>query len=85
MEGGNISAKLRVGDDAPTSFPIINGIAMSNAGVLGNGNPAIPQPLNAALGGSPRREVSVEITKGNDVGRLAEARDVLLWVEFDVP
>ena len=84
VEGGNISAKLRVGEDAPTSFPIIDGIAMSNAGVLGNGNPAIPQPLNAALGGSPRREVSVEITKGNDAGRLAAARDVLLWVEYDV-
>ena len=54
-----------------------------NAGVLGNG--AIPQPLNAALRGSPRREVSVEITKGNDAGRLAKARDVLLWVEYDVP
>ena len=83
VEGGNMSAKLRLGDDAPTSFPINDGIAMSNAGVLGNG--AIPQPLNAALGGSPRREVSVEITKGNDAGRLAKARDVLLWVEYDVP
>ena len=86
VEGGNISAKLRVGDDAPTSFPIIDGIAMSNAGVLGNGNPAIPQPLNAALGGSPRREVSVGSSRrATTQGRLAAARDVLLWVEFDVP
>ena len=88
VEGGNISAKLRIGEDAPTSFPINDGIAMSNAGVLGSSdpaNPAPPQPLNAALGGSPRREVSVEITKGNDAGRLAKARDVLLWVEYDVP
>jgi len=88
VEGGNMSAKLRVGEDAPVTFPVNDGIAMSNSGVLGSGdpaNPATPQPLNAALGGSPRREVAVEITKGNDAGRLTQARDVLLWVEYDVP
>ncbi|HET9422219.1 MAG TPA: hypothetical protein VFO49_13865, partial [Nocardioides sp.] len=88
VEGGNLSAKLRVGEDAPVTFPINDGIAMSNNGVLGSGdpaNPATPQPLNAAISGSPRREVSVEITKGNDAGRLSKARDVLLWVEYDVP
>jgi hypothetical protein len=58
---------------------------MSNAGVLSDGNPANVQPLNAALGGPPAQPVSLTIRKGADRDLLAAARDVLLWVEYDVP
>jgi hypothetical protein len=85
VDGGSFDAKLQVGTGAVTSFKIDHGIAMSNAGVLGDGNPANALPLNAALGGSPARRVSVEISKGTNAARLAVARDVLLWVEYDVP
>ena len=57
---------------------------MSNAGALSDGNPANALSLNAAIGGSPARRPTT-ITKGADGARLAQARDVLLWVEYDVP
>lgn len=57
---------------------------MSNLGVLSDGNPANALPLNAATGGSPARLVELEINKGNEADKLAAARDVLLWVEYDV-
>jgi len=58
---------------------------MSNGGALSDGNPADALPLNKATGGSPARPVIMTIRKGNDGARLAQARDVLLWVEYDVP
>ncbi|RJG15630.1 hypothetical protein [Paenibacillus thiaminolyticus] len=83
VDGGKFDAKLRIGT-AVTTFQIEDGIAMSNLGVLSDGNPANALPLNAATGGSPARAVDLEIKKGNDSNRLAAARDVLLWVEYDV-
>jgi hypothetical protein len=83
VDGGQFNAKLRVGNTT-TSFQIVDGIAMSNLGVLNDGNPANAQPLNAATGGSPARAVELEISRGSDEDRLASARDVLLWMEYDV-
>ena len=51
-------AELKFGSDAATSFQIADGLAMSNAGVLSDGNPANVQPLNAAATGSPTRPAS---------------------------
>jgi hypothetical protein len=82
VEGGAFKAKLKVGAGPETSFRLDDGLALSNAGVLGDGDPSHTMPLNDALGGSPARPVTLEITKGNDANRLAEARDVLLWVEY---
>ncbi len=83
--GGKFSAKLRFGGTAATSFEIDDGLAMSNAGVLSDGNPANVQPLNAAAAGSPARRAILTITKGTDAARLATARDALLWIEYSVP
>jgi hypothetical protein len=66
-------------------FQLDDGLAMSNAGVLSDGNPANVQPLNAAATGSPARKATLTITKGGDASRLAKARDALLWVEYDLP
>nr|WP_255616330.1 hypothetical protein [Microvirga puerhi] len=83
--GGKFSAKLRFGNASATSFDIDDGLAMSNAGALSDGNPANVRPLNAAAVGSPARPAFLTITKGTDADRLAAARDVLLWVEYSVP
>ena len=83
--GGKFDAKLQFGGTAATSFEIDDGLAMSNAGVLSDGNPANVQPLNAAAVGSPARPATLTITKGTDAARLAAARDALLWVEYSVP
>ncbi len=85
VEGGSFSSMVQFGGGAPRNFTIDDGIAMSNAGVLSDGIPGNAQPLNAATGGSPAQRVTVTIKKGNDAARLAHARDVLLWVEYDVP
>jgi hypothetical protein len=85
VEGGNFSAKLKFGSAAPTAFKIDNGLALSNKGALDDGVPANVQPLNQAVGGSPARTAVLTIDKGVDSARLAEARDVLLWLEYDVP
>jgi hypothetical protein len=83
--GGTINATLRFGTSAATAFQIDDGLAMSNAGVLSDGNPANVQPLNAAVAGSPARPATVTISKGTAAARLAAARDALLWVEYRVP
>ena len=49
-----MSAKLRLGEDAPTSFPINDGIAMSNAGCPRERRPRQPRHPAAAQRG-PRR------------------------------
>jgi hypothetical protein len=85
VDGGSFKAELRIGAGAATSFSLDDGLAMSNAGVLSDGNPANVQPLNAALGGSPAQPVLLTIRKEPDKDLLAVARDVLLWVEYDVP
>ncbi|MFE1810720.1 hypothetical protein [Streptomyces sp. NPDC059533] len=82
--GGSITGKLRFGNSPQTQFQIVDGIAMSNLGVLGTGTGTQPQALNAAVSGSPARVVELEITKGSDADRLAAVRDVLLWVEYEV-
>ncbi|MGB9927060.1 MAG: hypothetical protein ACPK85_01490 [Methanosarcina sp.] len=84
VEGGSFSAKLKFGNAAATPFTIDNGLAMSNTGSLSDGNPANALPLNDAVGGSPARPVALTIDKGADGARLAKARDVLLWMEYDV-
>ncbi|MER5217872.1 hypothetical protein ABT063_47075 [Streptomyces sp. NPDC002838] len=84
VDGGTFTARLRFGTAPFTTFQIVDGIAMSNLGVLSDGNPSNAQPLNAATGGSPARAVDLEIDKGSDADRIAAARDVLLWVEYDV-
>jgi hypothetical protein len=85
VEGGTFRSTLRFGGTAATSFDLDDGLAMSNAGVLSDGNPANVQPLNAAATGSAARSATLTITKGTDAARLAKARDVLLWVEYSVP
>jgi hypothetical protein len=85
VAGGNFDAKLSFGGSAATSFEIDDGLAMSNAGVLSDGNPANVRPLNAAANGSPARPATLTITKGTDAARLAAARDALLWVEYSAP
>lgn len=84
VDGGTFTARLRFGTASFTTFQIVGGIAMSNLGVLSDGIPSNAQPLNAATGGSPARTVDLEIDKGSDADRIAAARDVLLWVEYDV-
>ncbi|MBD9734154.1 hypothetical protein IGX29_20545 [Streptomyces sp. H28] len=84
VDGGTFPARLRFGSAPFTSFSIVDGVAMSNRGVLGDGNPAHAQPLNAATGRSPALTVDLEISKGGDADRFAATRDVLLWVEYDV-
>jgi len=85
VDGGRFNAKLRLGA-VTTAFQIEDGIGMSNLGVLSDGNPANALPLNAATGGSPAQAIELEINKGvgSDAGRFAAARDVLLWLEYDV-
>ena len=85
VEGGNFSAELKFGNAAPTSFTINDGLAMSNSGSLSDGNPANALPLNQAVAGSPARPVVLTIDKGVDAARLAKARDVMLWVEYNAP
>ena len=77
------SSNSSAAGDAAQSFTITEGIAMSNLGALSEGVAANEQPLNAATGGSPAREVTVTIQKGADAARLSQARDVLLWVEWE--
>jgi Tc toxin complex TcA C-terminal TcB-binding domain len=84
VNGGSYDATLRIGRGAPTTFVIKDGLASSNLGVLSDGDPGNAQPLNAAAGGSPTRPMTLEIIKGPDRGRLKKARDVLLWVEYEV-
>ncbi|MFD9369433.1 hypothetical protein ACFWA6_17300 [Streptomyces sp. NPDC060020] len=84
VTGGTFTAKLRFGTGAFTTFQIVDGVAMSNLGVLSDGIAANAQPLNGAVVGSPARVVDLEITKGSDADKLAAARDVLLWVEYEV-
>lgn len=85
VEGGKFNATLQFGAAATSSFQIVDGLAMSNTGVLGDGDPANIQALNAAVAGSPARPVVLTITKGADAERLAAARDAMLWVEFNAP
>ena len=85
VTGGTAAATMKFGSGAAQPFQLDDGLAMSNVGVLSDGNPANVQPLNAAATGSPARPATVTITKGADAARLAKARDVLLWVEYSVP
>ncbi|MGN8020403.1 hypothetical protein ACTJJ7_06760 [Phyllobacterium sp. 22229] len=85
VQGGNFSAKLKFGSAAQTPFTIDDGLAMSNKGSLDDGNPANVQPLNQAVGGSAARAAVLTIDKGVDGARLAQARDVLLWLEYEAP
>jgi hypothetical protein len=83
VEGGNFNAELRFGNATATPFKISDGLAMSNSGTLSDGSPANALPLNQAVGGSPARPAVLSIDKGADGARLAKARDVLLWLEYD--
>jgi hypothetical protein len=85
VDGGTVAAKLRFGSGAEESFQIADGLAMSNTGVLSDGNPANARPVNAAATGSASRPATLTITKGGNASRLAKARDALLWVEYSVP
>ncbi|GAA1962473.1 hypothetical protein [Microbacterium deminutum] len=85
VEGGSFDATVKFGGGPATNFTIDDGIAMSNTGVLNDGIPANAQALNAATGTSPAQKVNITIKKGAEAARLARARDVLLWVEYDVP
>ncbi len=80
-----VEATLRFGTGTTTSFQIAGGLAMSNAGVLSDGNPANALPLNAAAIGSAVRPAALTITKGSNASQLAEARDALLWIEYSLP
>jgi hypothetical protein len=84
VSGGTVAAKLKFGSGAVKSFQIDDGLAMSNAGALSDGDPANVQQLNAAASGSPARPATLTITKGNEAPRLAKARDALLWIEYSL-
>lgn len=83
VDGGSFGAKLRIGNGPANAFSIDDGIAMSNLGALSDGDPANEQPLNDIVGGPPARPITLEIAKGSAAAKLAAARDVLLWVEYD--
>lgn len=83
VSGGAFSSTLRFGAAVATAFTIDDGIAMSNEGVLSDGVPGHAQPLNAATGAAIAQTVTVSVAKGSDAGRLARARDLVLWVEYD--
>jgi hypothetical protein len=85
VAGGTVGANLKFGSGAAKPFQINDGLAMSNTGVLSDGNPANVQPLNAAASGSPARPATLAITKGDEAARLAKARDALLWIEYSLP
>ncbi|PRZ41697.1 hypothetical protein CLV47_10856 [Antricoccus suffuscus] len=85
ISGGTFSATLAPTGGPATPFVIEDGLALSNLGVLDDGDPSHAQPLNAAAGGGADRAVSLTITRAGGAGGLAKARDVLLWVEYDVP
>jgi hypothetical protein len=40
---------------------------------------------NSTKAADEPRAATLTIKKGNDASRLAQARDVLLWLEYDVP
>jgi hypothetical protein len=82
---GTVDANIRFDSGAATSFKIVDGLAMSNAGALSDGNPANALPLNAAATGSASRLATLTIAKGSHASRLSKVRDVLLWVEYSVP
>lgn len=84
VDSGTLLANLGFGDDAAKPFQIIDGLAMSNNGVLGDSNPANALPLNALASGSASRIAILTITKGDEAPRIAEARDVLLWIEYEI-
>ena len=78
VAGGDRGGEAEVWHGAAKPFQIDDGLAMSNAGPLGDGNPANVQQLNAAASGSPARPATLTITKGSEAPRLAKARDALL-------
>jgi hypothetical protein len=82
VDRGTFAARLRHGG-AAIPFTIADGIAMSNNAHLSDGNPAVPLPLNAAVGASPSQPIELEITKGAAAALLATTRDVVLWVEYE--
>jgi hypothetical protein len=83
VDGGSFASTVLFEGAAATSFSVDDGVALSNLGALSDGVAAHTQALNAATGGSPARSVSLTIKKGADGARLAQARDVLLWVEYE--
>lgn len=85
VTSGSFNSTLQFGREAATPFQINDGMAMSNTGPLSDGDPAHALPLNAAIGGSPARPATLTISKGNNGALLTQARDVLLWVEYNVP
>lgn len=85
VDGGTVNATLRFGSGAPGTFQIVDGLAMSNAGVLGDGNPSNARPLNAVATGPASQPATLTITKSGEASRLANARDALLWIEYSVP
>jgi len=84
VTSGTVEAKLKFGGGTAKPFQLTDGIALSNTGVLSDGNPANVQDLNAAVTGSPARKATLTITKGANAALLAKARDVLLWVEYEL-
>ena len=82
--GGSFDATLTPAGGSATSFVIEDGLALSNLGVLDDGDPTHAQPLNAAAGGSADRPATLVIKRGGGGDRLASARDVLLWIEYEV-
>lgn len=85
VSGGSFNATLSLASGPATSFVIKDGLALSNLGVLDDGDPTHTQPLNAAAGGSADHPATLVITRGSGAAVLAKARDVLLWIEYEVP
>ena len=84
VSGGVFNATLSLAGGSTTSFVIEDGLALSNLGVLDDGDPTHAQPLNAAVGGAADWTVTLAITPGGAHAKLKGARDVLLWIEYEV-
>ncbi len=84
VSGGSFNATLSLAGGSASSFVIKDGFALSNLGVLDDGDPTHAQPLNAAVGGSVDRPATLVIKRGGGGAGLAKARDVLLWIEYEV-
>ena len=83
VRAGRFNASLQFEGDAATPFEIVDGLAISNLGVLSDGVAANAQALNAAATGAAARPVQLTIDKGLQANVATDTRDLLLWLEYE--
>ncbi|HEX2541206.1 MAG TPA: hypothetical protein VHM00_08995 [Caldimonas sp.] len=67
---------------APAAFEA--GLAMSNAGILADGNGGVPLPLNAFAGQTADLTLTLEIDSAANPGvDFSGLREVMLWLEYE--